>query len=357
MEQPKNMSQQGLIRTTVHRAIRQLYRWLEQYVSGFEMDKEELHAWALYITAELQGELLAKQQNQLSQRQHRLAAQPASGLSLEQFIFRAIVGPVGLKANSISKGMLFPYLEQHGLRKVLVEFKRCPVCGKMAEADACPTVNCETLFSAQTTPAIGREWLILEGIYLPVRRWGCRYQTETGGAVQQHYHRQNNCKDTLAPTSDERRYRVSHGRIHDTCPWKDCPNHGSRHGQRGTTLWVRAELAGVASTPPSLPLNILECLTEGVQRVRETLTSRECALLNRLGEHDEAIVDALIEEGAEVARFRRAFPEFSSTELNDLLDEVRPKVIEVLRRLMEERGFDEQTVIEHLRVGRHVADG
>ena len=90
----------------VYRAVRHLYRWLNQYVVGFQVDSEDLVAYALYIALELLGVLPVSSKRRLAARQHNLGEQPQSGLSVRQFIYRAVIGPGGLRANSILKGML-----------------------------------------------------------------------------------------------------------------------------------------------------------------------------------------------------------------------------------------------------------
>jgi hypothetical protein len=349
------MSQYGQIRTIVYRAIRYLYSWLSQHVHGFQVDAEELYACALYITAELLGELPSNQRYQLSEQQHCLKAQPESGLTMEQFIHRAVIGPAGLLANSISKGMLFPYLEHHGLRKAMVEFKKCLVCQTMYEGEVCANPDCHEIFHPQTTEVIGREWLVIEGAYLPVRRWGCKYRA-ADNVVRVHYYRQEQCKDIVASVLADFSYRVVHGDKHDACPWQGCPNCGSRHAQRGTTLWARADLVSPAENVISLPLNFFECLTESILRVMEEISDSEKALLNQLGENEAAIAETLIAEGEDAARFRRTFTGLSRKGIDMLLQDIRPQVIEALRRILEERGFDEETVINYLRLGQYPAE-
>src|SRR5262249_31983491 len=80
-----------------------------------------------------------------------------------------------------------------------------------------------------------------------VRRWGCR---PPGGGSSDHYYRQEHCREGLVPPFTEFRMRLAHhpGGGHDVCPLLGCPHGNPRHGQRGTTLWVRRERGETGAT-------------------------------------------------------------------------------------------------------------
>jgi hypothetical protein len=159
----------------------------------------------------------------------------------------------------------------------LVEFKRCanPDCPMSYEEDTCPPEHggCGRPFTPQGTKVFAEERLVIEGVYVSVRRWGCRRP----GQGSDHYYRQQRCREELVPPFTEFHPHGFHDRdgVCDQCPWCGCPNGHPPHGQRGTTLWARRELAGAvgprgsdgdADTPKRL-----EAYEEGTRQWLQTL--------------------------------------------------------------------------------------
>jgi len=210
------------------RSVERLYTaWLQPYIQGLSIEPADRKAYANHLVLTLTGDLPCACRRRLCSKQHTLAALPTSGKTLRAFVFRAIIGPVGLKTVSIAQGMLFPYLHQeYGLRVGLVAFKRCPqpACQQCYEGATCP--YCQTPFQPDNTAIISVERLVLAGErgYLPVQYWRC------GSGVHTHFYPQ-----TLGQGGGE------HASTHDCCPWQGCPQGNPPHGQRSTTLWVRAK--------------------------------------------------------------------------------------------------------------------
>jgi hypothetical protein len=172
-------------------------------------------------------------------KRHALSHWQAQENSLEQFIFRAVIGSSGLQTNSITQGMLYPILrDEYGLLNVKVGFKKCPHDETKYEGMTCPT--CGQPFDPSITPVNAVDWLILqgsEGYVTGPRWWAC------GGGRQAHYYAQNYCSELMV--DNPQRYpkpgfRLRHNSTtHDACPLQSCPRHGNRHPLRGTTLWLR----------------------------------------------------------------------------------------------------------------------
>jgi hypothetical protein len=213
------------------------------------------------------------------ERQHRAAAQPGSGLGLPLFVEQAVAGPLGVRdcrANSLRQGMFYQWIlkGELGMLVALVEFKRCadPGCRNAYEEDTCPPQHsgCGRPYSPQDTEVFAEERLILPGVYVSVRRWGCG---------SSHYYRQQRCWEELVPPLTDFHPHVHHdpGGKHDHCPWCGCPNGNPRHADRGrgTTLWVRRELAGSAgqhqpAADPTTPRR-LEAYEEATRQWLDTL--------------------------------------------------------------------------------------
>jgi hypothetical protein len=151
-------------------------------------------------------------------------------MPLELFIFQAVAGQNTLKAVAISQGMLFPFLEDElQLKKVNVGFKRCSE-NHYYEGSQC-TKEHQEKFEPARHPVHFKEWLVIAGVYqVGPPQWAC------GRGRHAHYYAQTYCGQNPGP--------LRHGRQHDCCPLEDCPNFGTKHGQRGTTLWWRASFAG-----------------------------------------------------------------------------------------------------------------
>jgi len=224
---------------------------------------------------------------------HNLAAQPASGVGVPLFVEQAVIGPVGLCANSVAQGMFYWLILRPEQQMLVsnVEFKRCvnlrcPNPYREYEEERCPGYGCGSVYTTEDTEVIAQERLFIQGVYRSVRRWCC------GGT---HYYRQRHCWGRLVPPFTEPHYQLFHGPngLHDHCPWRDCPNGRPRHPQPpGSTLWVRAELADRAGpssaspdpadiADPADPLSMLrlDAFAEGTRRWLHTLDAATASKL------------------------------------------------------------------------------
>jgi hypothetical protein len=322
-----------------YRAARRLSRWLEASVEGFpSRGREDLQSDANHLALVLTGQCACPCGQTHCPSQHHLATQPTSGSTVESFSFRAVIGPYGLRANSIAGGIWFAlFHEEFGLRVGLVEFKRCHCCGEQYEGMRC--LDCNTPFAPNTTEVMGTDWLILEGVFIGVRRWAC------GTGRKAHYYEQSQCREEedTASRYPEITYHVIHGETCDHCPWQGCPNGHPRHPQRGTTLWVRAEFVGrVAQGGRPLP-GLLEALAEGMQRTRQSFTDWRGQLLDLLGPHPLAVAEALFggrEEGTPTSQQLGKELSVSADAVRAALSrDLRPRAQEEIRRALVEHGF------------------
>src|SRR5262249_18482867 len=143
-------------------------------------------------------------------------------------------------------------------------------CGQRYEETRCYRDGCNSVFTPEDTKVVGEQRLIIEGVYAAVRRWGCQGT---------RYYRQGLCKEDITDLWPQAAYAVQPdaGGRHDHCPWSGCPQGNPRHAPRGrgTTLWVRAEWAGVVAPQARLlhPLTArrLQGLEEGGRRVLNAL--------------------------------------------------------------------------------------
>jgi hypothetical protein len=254
-----------------HGAIREMEEWMLPRVRGFRGFGDDRGSHANLVGVYLrEGRCDCGLYHCADQ--HNLAAQPASGLSLRAFVRRAVIGPGGLASGSIEQSMLYLHVLRPELNMQVapVELKRChnPDCGRIYEELRCFQDSCRTPFSPAETEVIGEDRLLIQGTYLPVRRWGC------GGT---HYYRQERCWEEVSvgppPT-----YHVIHdpGGLHDYCLWQGCPHGNPRHAERGrgTTLWVRRELIGTAAPAPPLDPERafeLEALARAAERALQVL--------------------------------------------------------------------------------------
>jgi hypothetical protein len=219
------------VKEIVDWAVKDVHRWLTDHVAGFAVATEEMrHDWISYAESITQSllfteRLLCDCSYKACSRQHSLASRAPSE-PIKPFVRRAVIGPGGLKANSIIKGMLFPHLKDHELKKVKVEFKQCPTCQTKYEGSVCANPECREPFDPCTTAVIGREWLIKKGAYAPIRRWGCSHQLRCAETIRKHYYEQIRCREKPAWRKDgEPTLRVRHNdEEHDCCPWHSCPN-------------------------------------------------------------------------------------------------------------------------------------
>jgi hypothetical protein len=214
--------------------VERLYAaWLKPHVEGLTIERADREAYAYHLALALRGDLPCACGHNLCAHQHTLTALSTSGKTLAAFVYRAVIGPAGLKTNSIAQGMLFPYLQQeHGLQVGMAAHKQCdhPTCHRQYEGAICPF--CRTPFCPDTTALVGTEWLVVKGErgYLPVQYWRC------GSGGYTHFYPQTRCRGG-----------GRHSITHDRCPWHACPVGNPLHGQRSTTLWVRARFLRVHS--------------------------------------------------------------------------------------------------------------
>jgi hypothetical protein len=263
-------------------------------------------------------------------QQHNLAAFPASGLKkLEAFIYRAVIGSRGLLANSIVQGMMFPFLrDEWNMRAVPVEFHQChnDSCQKQYEGNTCP--YCDSAFAPDTTKVVGVDWLVIEGVYVPVRRWRCGEKKTT------HFYRQQLCHEEVVGTFPEVAYHVVHGTEHDRCLLQDCPHGNPRHPERGTTLWVRAEFAGAHAQGGHAPPRLLDGIAEGIRRALKSMSEEiRNRVLAEFGSDLMSIAEGLLLERQSILTKQQ-------------LEQVR----QAIRRALSERGIDEETIDAWLRV-------
>jgi hypothetical protein len=269
-----------LLRQIIGRAalvIREMAFWMREVVRGCPRFEEEDFRSA---AAEL-GCLLYRGRCRCGRvscgGEHDLAAHPDSGLSLDRFVECAVAGPLGfdrnaVRANSIAQGMYYRLIlnPECGMLVAPVELKRChnPACAGLYEDMTCP--GCGWPFTPEDTEVIAQHRLIIPGTYVAVLRWGCG-----GDAAGRHYYRQQSCREGV------------HGRQHDHCPWGRCPNRPPRHGERGTTLWVRRELvkeSDAAGDPLLRP-----AIEEGMRQVLDGLDQDTRARLLTAFRNDPAV--------------------------------------------------------------------
>lgn len=310
-----------LVGPLVQQAVRKTYRWLEEHVAGCPRNSATWREHALYIIPMLVlGQCYLKRHCQASQKvclaQHHLAAWDSSSHKLTSYIYRAVVGPTGqFMTNSLAQGMLFPELGiDWQLRVGLVEFKQCAQCGQPYEGGRCPYDD--SPFAPTTTRVVGKDRVVIEQVYLPVRRWRC------GEEKNAHYYVQDHCSEVEEEHQD--RYpdvsyhtvhfvhaalpRADHAcKEHDYCP---LPRHAQSHPQRGVGLWIRAQFAGdlsadfPTSTAP-LP-GLMQGIAEGMQRALEASAEWKRALLfflargHRQGSPLEELWQAILQGGGQL---------------------------------------------------------
>lgn len=316
----------------VRKAVRRLDSWLRQpqHVAGFGgVDAEDLRYYVEEIAYILIGRMPCRcRLGSNCPQQHNLAAQPASGLTPENFIHRAVIGPLGLRTNSIAQGMMFPFLrEELGMCIVSVELKQCynASCQRQYEGNTC--VYCGAAFTPDTTKVVGVDWLVLEGVYVPVRRWRCGKKKDT------HFYQQRSCREEVVGMFPDARYHVVHGAEHDRCPWQQCPDKNPPHPQRGTELWVRAEFAGAHAQGGHAPPRLLDGIAEGMRRALDRIRSElRDRVLAEFGDNPLSIAEGL-------------FTEQQSLLTKPQLDQVR----QAIRRALSEGGIDEETINDWLR--------
>lgn len=242
----------------VYQAVTWMDRWMRDVVRGHRgFSKEERQSFAVELSYHL-GLGSCPCGLACCSRRHTIASYDPAAIGLPLFVEEAVIGPCGLQANSVSQGMLYRLIlrGEYGMLVALVELKRCaeercPM--KVYEEERCPGDRCSSVYTPDETEVVAQERLLIQGVYQWVRRWCCKKKGHPG----EHYFRQRLCRDEMRVVhvdDPERpgevvpvvRHRVVHDPDggHDSCPWCGCPHGKPRHSQRGTTLWVRSELAG-----------------------------------------------------------------------------------------------------------------
>jgi len=261
----------------VYLAMRRMDDWMGEVVRGHQrFDLEELRSCAVLLSHCLVGGSCPCGLPSCCRR-HNIAARDPAEIGLPLFVDQAVIGPTGLQANSVAQGMFYRLILRVECCMLVdrVELNRCAQtrCSVgLYETARCPGGGCPSVYTPEETEVVDQDRLFIQGVYLPVRRWKCKTN---------HYFRQRLCRDSMGIVHEDDpeepgevvRYRVVHDPSgkHDYCPWCHCPHTNPRHPQRGTTLWVRQELAG--SRPENLwnppdanePLLRLAAFTEGVR--------------------------------------------------------------------------------------------
>jgi hypothetical protein len=226
-------------------AIWRLNAWFRRVPGYRPLEKDEVASYALELAWLLSagtcgcwraGGRAARGRRRCG-NQHDLRRQPGSGLSLRDFVFRAVIGPAGLRASSIVQGMGYWVMKDRiGLVFAMVEFKHC-TCGRKYEGSVCNHGDCRLEFD-ETLMKMGAEPRFIDPhLYTMVRRWACG----KGGLI--HYYRQDKCREVdvgLRDDMERPKYGLNHCNPHDHCPWVNCPLGNPRHHQKGATLYVRS---------------------------------------------------------------------------------------------------------------------
>jgi hypothetical protein len=223
-------------------AIRDMTAWMTDVVRAFPA--EQFRPQRQRVDACALGWRLFSGKCECGMRQcsawHDLGRQPDSGLGPKLFVRRAVIGAYGLCANSITQGMYFLLVlrPEEQMLVANVELRRCPTCRRDYEGMTCPAEQCRQPFSPETTAVVAQPRLLIEGVYIPVRRWACQGL---------HYYPQSRCHEEVIENTPEVRTKLHHGEdgVHDQCPWSDCPHGRPTHPQRGTLLWVYKNLPQV----------------------------------------------------------------------------------------------------------------
>lgn len=361
-------------RQTVYREINKLNEWLKDNVKssdgrGLSVDQDDRRSYAMHLALILKGEMVCECSRKNCAGQHYLATQAESGLSVPAFVRRAVIGPMMTYiANSIDQGMLFSFLsEDHKLLKVKVEFKKCasPGCEKSYEGMECP--YCYEPFAPDTTPLVGVPWLVVEGVYLPVRRWHCGREGDSKeGQEMSHYYNQDRCiEEMIYDQQQEWRYRVVHTDPlgHDICPLETCAQKHTQHALRGSTLWIHAIYINVADAESGkrVPL-FLEGLEAGMQQAIEAFDDLQTALVGLLGETPIDIAEALfsstppVTDPSSINKICRQLkrPRTDHEKILNSVSEVFRLSLKHITHELEVRGIDQESVHNYLKVGWEV---
>lgn len=223
------------------KAMNRLRYFLERSVEMFpNIEKDDWWGYArLMVVTLIEGKCRCGQAN--CSRQHVLPQWDPCERSLESFIFRAVIGPAGLRAISVSQGAMYLILrDDHDLLRVKVGFKCCAKDSKIYEGSACP--YCRQPEDPATTPVFARDWLVIGAVYEEGPRWWA-----CGKGRRAHYYRQQHCLERQVDNPEiypAPAYHLECSDKHDCCPLLSCQNYGQRHGLRGSTLWWRAQFSG-----------------------------------------------------------------------------------------------------------------
>jgi hypothetical protein len=204
-------------------AVRLLDRWLCDRVVGYREQEasdpydheDDLKSIINQLaSAFVNGECRCGRQNCLTAHHPRgLATWLKEGKSVTHFVYRAVVGPDTkgkkkdeIRTNSVVQSMMFLILhDEKGVRAGEVEFKECAACGGHYEGASCPnqvptgssdsaTMKiCGVPFAPDTTRVIARLRLVIEGVYVPRKRWAC------GSEEDPHYYPQVRCRTVSTP--------------------------------------------------------------------------------------------------------------------------------------------------------------
>jgi len=353
-----------------HFDVNQLCYWLQENVKGIEpIPREDRNAYSLHADVILSGDMQCPCGQTFCGQQHNLAAQPGSGLTVRQFIRRAIIGPIGFVANSISQGIIFPYLEEdYQLQCIQVELKECdnPKCAGLSQrkddekksavryrGTGCP--RCGTSFDPVKTKVVGVAWLVKKGVYVPVSRWGC----PPGAGRQKHYYEQILCRTETTvdfPENGEaaERHRVIHGRDkHDCCPWEGCEVNNPRHPQRATTLWipathiVREDQPVFSGNPPS---HFRDGFAEGVERALDEFDLQARKLLREFDKDPIIAAEYVLKEEGPSVRQLSKRTGLSESEIRNALSGIRSRLQVKIQEALAARGIDEETISNHFHV-------
>jgi len=246
-----------------NRAVTRMDRWMRDVVRGHKgFSVEERRSFAVELSYHVcLGSCPCRLE--CCGRRHTIAAHNPAVMGLPLFVEQAVIGPTGFQGNSVTQGMFYRLIlrVEYGMLVEKVELNRCadPRCSmEVYEEERCPGDGCSSVYTPGETEVIAQERLLIQGVYLPIRRWGCP------PGNPDHYFRQQICRDSqhvvfvddpdaLGEVVPLVRHRVVHDTNggHDHCPLRGCPHGNPRHSQRGTTLWVRCELAG--RQPPDCP--------------------------------------------------------------------------------------------------------
>jgi hypothetical protein len=167
---------------------------------------------------------------------------------MRQCTRRAVIGPAGLRANSLVQGMYYGLvLRPRGVACRNVEFRYCQSCGRRYLAvlsNQCP--SCRTPFTWEETPVRSEPWLVIDAHWVAQNRWVC------GPPRRTHCY----------PKDRER------------CMLRTCRHCGRPHRQRPATVYVSANLMAPAEPPPRVPADVVHELIAAAVRADPRFVDR-----------------------------------------------------------------------------------